>query len=226
MAKDNSSVRVLVTAVGAPPGLNALRSLAAAKEYQLFAADADPYSSGLYQEQELVSSVVLPRADNQKQFLQSLFDVIKAKKISVILPCIEEEILLIAKNKKEFEELNVEVLIPDFQTIEVAANKATATEKAFELGLPTPRSCAILSGDTDDEKRKKIDEFEQQCSLPWIVKPCIGHGMKGTEVVESKERLLAAARERNAFSPGGAPTTVTKTRTDELSLAMIQLPSM
>jgi exodeoxyribonuclease-3 len=47
----NNLPSVLVTSVGAPPGLNALRSLFEAGEFELVAADANKYSPGFTDEE-------------------------------------------------------------------------------------------------------------------------------------------------------------------------------
>ncbi|MCE9599005.1 MAG: hypothetical protein K8S54_13655 [Spirochaetia bacterium] len=74
---------VLVTAVGAPPGLNALRALQESGRYHLVASDADRMSPSLYTAG--VRGHVLPKA-NHPDYIPALMRLIKAEKIDLVIP--------------------------------------------------------------------------------------------------------------------------------------------
>ena len=113
MAMQNAESKpvVLVTAVGAPPGLNTLRALLEYDRFDVVAADADKYSPALYGFE--VPHVILNRATDEEVFIGTLKQVIREKNIKVIISCIETEIFAIARHPQELEALGVDLLIPD-----------------------------------------------------------------------------------------------------------------
>jgi predicted ATP-grasp superfamily ATP-dependent carboligase len=180
---------VLVTAVGAPPGLNTLRALLETGLYDAVAADADKYSPALYGFG--VPHVVLPRATDEVQFIDALKSVILRNRVSVILPCIEEEVFAIARHARELTELGVRLPIPSLDVLNQATNKGLATKTARECGIPCPESIVMPAEDTAQDKEAALVSFHRICPLPWILKPVIGHGMRGVSRVETLDEARA-----------------------------------
>lgn len=188
---------ILVTAVGAPPGLNALRALVESGHNNLFASDMNPTVPGLYQFGSRVRPVYLPSAGNEPLYLEELEGTIRKHAIRVILPCIEEEILLISKHRRRIESLGAVCLIPDALIVSRAADKGRAHAAALSAGLPTPQSIRMELNGNEETKLSDLLQWQNQCPPPWIVKPCLGHGMRGIFKVHSVEeavKKLAQAR--------------------------------
>jgi len=179
---------VLVTAVGAPPGLNTLRALLEYDRFDVVAADADKYSPALYGFG--VPHVVLDRATNETVFISKLKQVISEKNVKVIVSCIETEIFTIARHAQELEALGVHLLIPDKDILVTAANKGTATEIALRNGIPCPASRVIPVAGTNSAKKKALSAFLTECPFPWILKPTISYGMRDVGRVSSIDEAL------------------------------------
>ncbi len=191
MSEDMQNVEsrpvVLVTAVGAPPGLNTLRALLEYDRFDVVAADADKYSPGLYGFG--VPHVVLDRATDEAVFMSTLKQVIREKNVKVIVSCIETEIFTIARHAQELEAMGVHLLIPDKDILVTAANKGTATEIALRNGIPCPASRVIPVG-TTSQKKKALSTFLKECPFPWILKPTISYGMRDVSRVSSIDEAL------------------------------------
>lgn len=183
------SPKVLITAVGAPPGLNALRALYEIGTFKLVAADADKTVPGLYQF-DGVEAAVLPNASEREEYISTVIDLINKKGINVLLPCLEEEILLLTEFRSEIEQCGVKILVPDYATLLKATNKGAAVLCAKENGIDLPISCVLRKTMTKDMVISILDEFEKGCAFPWISKPSIGHGMNGVLVIKSREEAL------------------------------------
>ena len=193
---DSDKPVVLVTAVGAPPGLNALRALHESGRYRLVAADADRLSPALYQYG--FPHAVLPLATRGTEaYLSTLTALIKEHAVEVLVPCIEEEVGLIAHHREAIEAAGARVLLPDGATVARAASKHLATETARKHGIACPETILIVASASADERSAAVEEFAARCAAPWICKPVIGHGMRGVVTVESLDQLrthLATAK--------------------------------
>jgi D-aspartate ligase len=186
---------VLITAVGAPPGLNTLRALLEYNCFDVVAADADKYSPAIYGFG--VPHVVLSRVTDEAVFIGELKQVIREKNIKVIISCIETEIFAIARHAKELEAMGVHLLIPNRDVLVNAANKGRATATAFQNGIPCPVSRVIPVGGTPSEKRQALSAFLMECPLPWILKPTIGYGMRHVARVDSIDAAFQVLLNQN-----------------------------
>jgi carbamoylphosphate synthase large subunit len=183
---------VLVTAVGAPPGFNTLRFLHESGRYQLIAADMDPHTSGLYQYlHEGVSFVIPPKAEDTDVYINFLCDYIRKQKIDAIIPCIEEEALVMAEHQKLLETHGARTLLPEIEIIRTASNKALSTQIAEEHGISCPKSVLVKREYDDEHVKGVLTSFIEICPLPWIVKPTRGRGMRGVKTVEAFEEALS-----------------------------------
>lgn len=182
---------MLVTAVGAPPGLNALRALAEAGTCDLIAADADPRSPGLYQ--YTTRHAVLPFAIDARSYVDSLVNIVREQGVTVVLPCLEDEVATLAQHRAELEAAGARLLLPDSEVVRAVTDKGACTRVAQDNGIDCPVSLVLPAGLTPLDRGELLRQFERRCPLPWIVKPVWGHGMKGVTQADSFDEALVAA---------------------------------
>lgn len=182
---------VLVTAVGAPPGLNAVRALVESGSCEVIAADADPRSPGLYQ--YATHNAVLPLASDTNSYLGTLKDLVRARAISVILPCLEDEVAVLAKHRTEIEAVGAKVLLPTAEVVRAVTDKGACTRIAGDNGIDCPKSQVLPENSSIVERKASLELFQRICPLPWIIKPVWGHGMKGVTHVASFDEALIAS---------------------------------
>jgi len=186
---------VLVTAVGAPPGLNTLRALLETNLYEVVAADADKYSPALYGFK--VPHVILPRATDEEHFIGALKKIVRQYRVSAILACIEEEVFAIARHARELTDLGVRLPIPELDILNRATNKGLATMTARDNGIPCPETIIVPADHGRAEKDAAVAAFHEGCPLPWILKPVIGHGMRGVTRINSLDEARTQLRGQN-----------------------------
>jgi carbamoyl-phosphate synthase large subunit len=182
---------VLVTSVGAPPGLNALRALVEADVCDLIAADADPRSPGLYQFP--TQHAVLPWATDTQVYLGALKDLIRTQNVAVILPCLEDEVVVLALHRAELEAMGAKLLLPDAEVVNIATDKGTCVHIARNNGIECPASQVLPANSPASERRALLQQFAASCPPPWIVKPVWGHGMRGVQQVTSLDEATAVS---------------------------------
>lgn len=175
-------MRVLITAACAPPGRNTfleVKRILGAK--CTIAADADTEALKIiYRNEEFVS---LPSAHSDC-YVDKIIRVCKNHAIGFIIPCIEEEVLVLSSSLQILQKQNIKVLLPDISTLKSLVDKYSLSVASKSIGIDTP---ATYSGrEFIDRYRVLGDSFLQDS---FIVKPRIGHGSKGVKQVSGKEAL-------------------------------------
>jgi len=176
---------ILITAVGAPPGLNVVRAIHESEQYKIVVSDAKQNSIGLYQYN--LPHLISPLA-NDKSYLKKIISFAKKHNVCGIIPCIEEDALLFSKEIQTLKSYGINVNLPGYEQISIASNKGLMTQKCKENNIPHPESIVLSSG--EDNLFKKVTEFLKRIDGPYIVKPTFGHGMKGVfTTYDAKETL-------------------------------------
>ena len=116
--------------------------------------------------------------------LDCLKEICKKEDINVLLPLQEDELLLIAQNKKGFDDIGVLPLVSDFDNISLCKDKYMLNSKLRENGINAVPT--VLANDYLSTAEEKIDVF---------VKPRFGAGSINTMGIRTKRMLEALAEE-------------------------------
>lgn len=160
-------VAIIRSAVGCLSAMALINELKK-ENVRVIGIDCNPLSAGLYLCDE---GYVVPRGDDP-EFLDEILKICHVEKPNAILSGPEEEISVLSKNKRLFEELNVLVLCPDYDTVRVCADKAETYKMFKRYNIPTPEMY-------DEDKVK----------FPSIIKPRFGRGGRGLFIVDNAEEL-------------------------------------
>lgn len=98
------------------------------------------------------------------EFVECLIEVVRAKKIDIILPVSDVTTIPVTKHKKILEQYCT-VPFPEETAVKLAANKAQLFQVAEELGVAVPRTLLI-------ENSTQPFVLPQEMSFPLVVKPC------------------------------------------------------
>src|SRR5690349_10460380 len=131
----SSKKNVLVTATGGRSvGAGILHSLlrvndTVAARWNVIAADADPFSWGLYKAEQ---AELLPLASSPTYF-EALARLIEKHSIDAVIPGSEAEVVLLSGNRTR---LPVPVICNSFELMPLMTDKFKTAEKLRGLGLP------------------------------------------------------------------------------------------
>jgi carbamoyl-phosphate synthase large subunit len=143
--------------------------------WNIFAADADSFSWGLYKVQ---NRILLPLAKSSN-YLDAIFKAITKFGIDAIIPGSEIEAHILSENKHLFD---IPIITNEYNLMPLMMDKFETSKKLIELGLPTIPTF-------------KVDEWESvlsQFDFPLIVKPTVGTGgSKGVTICLSLAELKA-----------------------------------
>ena len=164
----DSSV-ILVTAVCGDLGSSTARALAR-EHYHLIGTDMSPYCPVT---EYLESFEVLPAASNSI-YLESLLAICEAKKVKVVLPLSEPEIIFLNSNRKIFAERNICLALNSEQILSIFSDKYLTMQHISSIGHRIPKTMLV-------------GENREVLTMPFIVKPRRGSGSRGTMVVSDVE---------------------------------------
>lgn len=160
-------IKIIRSAVGCMASMGLINELKK-KDVEVIGIDCDPTSVGLYLSDK---GYVVPRAD-KPEFLNSVLSICEIEKPDAILSGPEEEIIILSRNKKLFEDVGVLVLCPDYDTVEVCTDKFKTYQAFKRYGVPQP------------------DRYEKNnVKYPCIIKPLFGRGGKGIYEIKNEEEF-------------------------------------
>jgi carbamoyl-phosphate synthase large subunit len=175
--------RILVTGTGGHgigmSILHALKHPGAQERWDVIAADANPFSWGLYTAE---GGALIPYPDDPG-YLHQVPDLIRRCKISAVIPGTERETVFLAEHRDEFP---VPVIANRADLMPLMQDKRKVELTLLDLDLPR------IPGFDWDERHYAIDDF----GFPLVVKPYLcgsTGGSKGLFLVTTREELEGLA---------------------------------
>ena len=174
------SARILVTATGAGIAQGIIKALRLAnkdlgREYEIFTADVNPLAVGLYRGDK---GFLVPPA-NSPEYIEFMVKFCTKEGIQIVIPGCDPELPVLAANKSQFEKEHILVIVSSPEAIIIGYDKWRTYNFLKEKGFNYP-----LSSLPND-----LEEFLQKVDFPLLVKPRIGSGSVGLNVVKNKEEL-------------------------------------
>ena len=151
---------------------------------KIIATDMSVTAPAIYMADEYY---IVPRITDEN-YIPIILDICKKEQIQVVTTLIDPEIMILAKHRKKFEEIGVEVLAPYEETAKICFDKF----KMFEYLKVKNINTVLTYGD--------IDSFEKglqegKIKFPVFVKPRTGSGSVGARKVETMDELKKAMAE-------------------------------
>ena len=173
----NASARVLITSVGRRGQLvNWFRSIVSPRG-QVIAADAAATAPAVYLADRWF---LVPRVDAE-DYLPTLLSLCRENQITLLVPTIDTELLLLATERDAFESQGTTVLISSNETVGMAADKAQTHHWMVDHGFPVPRQWLFKRGAS----------LPSALPFPVFAKPRFGSRSVGTRVAHNWSGLPA-----------------------------------
>ena len=148
---------------------------------RIIATDLSPYAPALYLAD---AQYLVPRID-APDYIDTLLDICRKEQIHAMTTLIDPEIMILAKNRKQFEDLGVLVLAPFEETARLCFDKYEMFRHLKAHGVRT-----VSTWGTYEETAQAIANGETD--LPVFVKPRTGSGSVGARRVEDLKALKLA----------------------------------
>lgn len=166
---------VLVTGVGGPTGIGAVRSLRERTTHQVIGVDMDPTAAGLH----LADAGHTVPAANDDAWAEELAALVAAHDVDAVVPTVDEELAALASLLQALPS-DIPVVAPRLEVVDVALDKYRTFTHLENTGHAVPRTWLASDHDAVDPS-----------AFPLLVKPRRGRGSRGIERVENAEALSA-----------------------------------
>lgn len=125
---------------------------------------------------------------NSPNYIKILLDICKKEKVQALTTCIDPEILILARHRKQFEDMGVKVLVPYEETAEICFDKFQMFKYLTEHNIST----VLTYGDIDSFE---IGLEKGDINFPVFVKPRSGSGSVGARKIKNIEEVIKAFSE-------------------------------
>lgn len=173
---------VLVTGVGAPPGVSIMKALRQSTlSPRIVGVDADHDAIGLFRSD---SAYVLPHAGREPEaYLDALSHVIEAEGVSLVCFGSEIEMLVVASARPEIEaRTGARLVVNDEALLRQCQDKLSTIELLASVGMPVPMT-------VEGSDAQAIEGLLREHGFPVVVKPRRGSGSHGFHVVRDRHDL-------------------------------------
>lgn len=176
--------RVLITAIGGNIGQGVLKALRAGRNrYHIVGIDMEPLSAGF----SLVDSYYQTPRTGDQTFQKAFELVVRDEAVEAVYVCSPSELEFFSSHKEEFEDqLGVTVLVNPLPVVRIGSDKLKTVEFLRDAGFCFPDTAAI----SDDVA---IEQLIAEYGFPLIAKPRVGFSSRNVFLVDSREKIRAAA---------------------------------
>jgi len=120
---------------------------------------------------------IYPDPLNEKEFIKAVKEYCKINLIEIIFPVVDDCLIAIVKNRKDFKNINIP--FANFDKIDIFRDKLKTIEQCKKLGIPHPKTYF-----SENPNFKKISK---DLGFPLILKPRKSSGSRGIELVKNLE---------------------------------------
>jgi len=176
------SLNILFTCIGRRVSL--LRSFRrAAKQLKIKALLFGTDTTGLSSALQLCDEKYIVKQIGHPDYLKRLLQIVKQNGVKLLVPTIDTDLLLLAKNKKKFAGLGCQVLVSEPGVIEVCQDKRKTHRFLVKNSFDSP----VTMSATTALSRSRLN-------WPCFLKPWDGYASRGNVIVNNRRELLFFAK--------------------------------
>ncbi|NRA73965.1 MAG: ATP-grasp domain-containing protein [Rickettsiales bacterium] len=140
---------------------------------KIMAADASENSAASY----IADAYLKISKVNDINYIEDLLSICKKNNIKIIIPLIDTELCVLARNRKRFEDIGISLLLSSYEDIKICSDKRLTYKFLLKNNFDVPK---ILS---------KNDIVEKKFSFPLFIKPADGSSSINAFKVNNSEEL-------------------------------------
>jgi len=171
-------INILFTCIGRRVSLlNSFRD--AAKQLRVktsfFGTDTTELSPAL----QLSDKGYIVNRITHSSYIKQLLDIVRTNRVSLLIPTVDLDLKLLAKNKSRFARLGCNVLVSAPEIIDICQDKRKTYRFLNKSGFDTPVTMTV-----------KTALAKKKLKWPCFLKPWDGYASRGNAIVNSRKELL------------------------------------
>jgi len=177
--------RVLLTSVSGALGAQNIKFMKDSIKEKVWVLGVDVKHS--YVSEQIADKFLLVPTGNSDKYVSKIIELIDVYKISLILPCSDEEAINLSKNREIIETKNTVLATAKISTIQTISNKILTYNFFKNLGVSVPDFKVCIN--KDELLRYASKFFEERGAF--VVKDAVARGNRGTILVDKdlKEKI-------------------------------------
>jgi len=178
------NIRVLVTGIGSTTALSVIKGLKKQKEFDVFIVGTDINEKNNIAGSNFCDKFFkVPLAVEEEKYIKTLVDVINSESIHLLIPIVDIELEVIARNRDIIEK-STYLLLSSYDTV-MTCNDKFRTYKFFnKLGIPTLKTTLVNDFSNIENLLTLL-----KLNYPIIVKPRKGVSSRDIYEIQNKEEF-------------------------------------
>jgi len=179
---NKNNLGVLFTCIGRRVSLlNSFRR--AAKQLKINAAFFGTDTTDLSSALQLCDEGFLVKPTTHPRYIKQLLSIVKANKVKLLVPTVDLDLKVLARNKPKFASMGCRVLVSTPQVVDICQDKRKTYQFLAKNGFDTALTMSVRSA----LSKKKLN-------WPCFLKPWDGYAGRGNAVVNNRTELLFYAK--------------------------------
>ncbi|MCK4752333.1 MAG: ATP-grasp domain-containing protein [Planctomycetes bacterium] len=113
------------------------------------------------------------------KYIEQLLSIVKNNKVKLLVPTIDWDLKLLAKNKSKFTAMGCHVLVSSMRVVDICQDKRKTYDFLTENGFDTPTTMTVRTA-----------LAKKRLTWPCFLKPWDGSASRGTASVKNRKELL------------------------------------
>lgn len=178
----NVNLVVLFTCIGRRVSLlNSFRR--AAKQLKIKASFFGTDTTELTPALQLCDKAFLVKPVTHKGYITQLLSIVKANKVKLLVPTVDLDLKVLARNKTKFADMGCCVLVSNPDVVDICQDKRKTYRFLIRNGFDTPLTLSIRTA----LSKKKLN-------WPCFLKPWDGYASRGNALVKNRKELAFFAK--------------------------------
>jgi carbamoyl-phosphate synthase large subunit len=172
-------VTIMITGAGAPgaPGIIKSLRINGERKINIIGVDIDDqYSSGMGMVDHFHK---IPPPENETVFIGKIMEIARMHQVRVIIPLVTRELFVFSRNMHLFLKNDIQVLVSDYDSLQVANDKYKLMSFCMENNIPVPEFYKVNSYPAFREAAEKLFFPEKMICF----KPPVSNGLRGFRIV-------------------------------------------
>lgn len=171
------SIRVLLTCIGGRFGISTINALKASinPKITIIGSDTNNDIAAKY----LVDAFYLVSPGSAPGYVQEMINICKKERVDVFIPCADEEVLSVAREKELFIKKGIKCAADDPETVDLVGDKWRLFNMLAKSGIPMPKFKLV----NDINHIKAAAEYMGYPRNKFILKPRRSRGARNTWLI-------------------------------------------